>query len=305
VRASRLVARLGICAVAVAPGYARRRHDGREDRGLGLAVLETELVVTFFRPEGYAFEPTARRHAVAQRDTPCFGPRIPAKCPGPVASTSSLIIVDSLRADRMQVYGYQRPTTPFLAQMVREGRMKKVEAAFSTCSESFCGITSTLAGREFPDISPRTFQLQDVLRDEGYQTWFLLSGNHSAWNGLPQFYRASAETYFDGSQTRRYTMDDDRLVLEGLERVPPGSPDRPAFFYIHLMSTHYLGVQFPVARLHARRRPREPGSRAVRDSGAAEPARSVTTRCARPTASSDSSLTRSVRSTIWTMRWWW
>jgi len=47
--------------------------------------------------------------------------------------------------------------------------MKKVDAAFSSCSESFCGITSTLASREFRDISARTFQLQDVLRDEGYQ----------------------------------------------------------------------------------------------------------------------------------------
>jgi len=40
-------------------------------------------------------------------------------------------------------------------------------------------------------------------------------------------------------------MDDDRLVLEGLERVPAASSDKPAFFYVHLMSTHYLGVQFP------------------------------------------------------------
>jgi glucan phosphoethanolaminetransferase (alkaline phosphatase superfamily) len=163
-----------------------------------------------------------------------------------------LIIVDSLRADRMQVYGYERPTTPFLSQLVQDGRMKKVDAAFSSCSESFCGITSTLASREFRDISARTFQLQDVLRDEGYQTWFLLSGNHSAWNGLPQFYRASDGTFFDGSQTRRYTMDDDRVVLEGLERVPPASPDQPAFFYMHLMSPHFLGVQLPESHFFTR-----------------------------------------------------
>ena len=72
--------------------------------------------------------------------------------------------------------------------------MKKVEAAFSSCSESFCGITSTLASRDFRNISARTFQLQDVLRDQGYRTWFLLSGNHSAWNGLPSFYRSDEDT---------------------------------------------------------------------------------------------------------------
>jgi arylsulfatase A-like enzyme len=130
--------------------------------------------------------------------------------------------------------------------------MKKVEAAFSTCSESFCGITSTLAAREFRDISARTFQLQDVLRDEGYRTWFLLSGNHRAWNGLPYFYRADDDSFFDGARTERYSMDDDRLVLEGLERVPPASADHPSFFYLHLMSTHYLGVQFPESHVFTR-----------------------------------------------------
>jgi len=80
----------------------------------------------------------------------------------------------------MQVYGYQRPTTPFLSELVQNGRMKKVDAAFSTCSESFCGIRSTLAGREFRDISARTFQLQDVLRDQhlvGAPVVYRLEGN--------------------------------------------------------------------------------------------------------------------------------
>ena len=142
-----------------------------------------ELIACFFRPDGFAFEPTARRYAVAERDAVDH-----AAYPRNLSTSGRkhvvLIIVDSLRADRMQVYGYQRPTTPFLQQLVQSGRMKKVDAAFSTCSESFCGITSTLAGREFRDISARTFQLQDVLRDQGYATWFLLSGNHTAWNGL-------------------------------------------------------------------------------------------------------------------------
>lgn len=202
-----------------------------------------ELVSSFFRGEGFAFEPTARRQAVAERDRELRA-AYPRHVPAARRKHVVLIIVDSLRADRMQVYGYHRPTTPFLSQLVTEGRMKKVEAAFSSCSESFCGITSTLASREFRSISARTFQLQDVLRDQGYQTWFLLSGNHRAWNGLPSFYRAEAGALFDGSQTRRYTMDDDRLVLEGLERVPAASPEQPAFFYVHLMSPHYLGVQF-------------------------------------------------------------
>jgi glucan phosphoethanolaminetransferase (alkaline phosphatase superfamily) len=205
---------------------------------------KNEPVTAFFRPDGYAFEPSARRSAVETRDA-VLRASYPRRLTAASRKNVVLIIADSLRADHMQAYGYRRPTTPFLAQLVESGRMQKVDAAFSTCSESFCGITSILSGREFRDISARTFQLQDVLRDEGYRTWFLLSGNHSAWNGLPQFYRASNDTFFDGTRTVRYTMDDDRLVLEGLERVPPASSSQPAFFYIHLMSTHYLGVRFP------------------------------------------------------------
>jgi len=202
-----------------------------------------ELIASFFRPEGFAFEPNARRDAVAERDEV-----LRASYPRPVAHARRknvvLIIVDSLRADRMHLYGYPRETTPFLSSLAQSGRIKKVEAAFSSCSESFCGITSTLSSRDFRNISARTFQLQDVLRDQGYRTWFLLSGNHSAWNGLPYFYHSEEDTFFDGSHTQRYTMDDDRLVLEGLERVPPALPGEPAFFYVHLMSPHYLGVQF-------------------------------------------------------------
>ena len=214
-------------------------------------LWKRELLVSVFRPDGFAFEPTPRRHAVAERDA-----MLRAAYPRQVVAARRkhvvLIIVDSLRADHMQVYGYQRPTTPFLSSLVRSGSMKRVGAAFSTCSESLCGITSTLSGREFRDISARDFQIQDVLRDQGYQTWFLLSGNHRAWNGLPQFYHANDGTFFDGSQTERYTMDDDRLVLEGLERVPPALPDRPTFFYLHLMSPHYLGVQLPESHVFTR-----------------------------------------------------
>ncbi|HVZ20904.1 MAG TPA: sulfatase, partial [Vicinamibacterales bacterium] len=236
-----LVPRVAFAAALVAL-VAATLHHGIADRDN--LLWKDEVVTSFFRPDGYAFEPTARRYAVEERDA-VLQASYPRRVPTALRKNVILIIVDSLRADHMQVYGYRRPTTPFLAQLVASGRMLKVENAFSTCSESFCGITSTLTGREFRDISARTFDLQDVLRDEGYRTWFLLSGNHSGWNGLPDFYHADEGTFFDGTHTRKYTMDDDRLVLEGLDRVPAASPSQPAFFYIHLMSTHYLGVRFP------------------------------------------------------------
>jgi len=238
------VAMIALCASTIRAGV-----DGRDN-----LYWKNELVSSFFRPEGFAFEPTARRRAVADHDAAIRAAYQKLAASSRAARGFSranatprrnvvLVIVDSLRADRMQVYGYERKTTPFLSEMVASGRMKKIDWAFSTCSESFCGITSTLASREFPDISAETFNLQDALRDEGYAIHFLLSGNHRAWNGLPRFYHLNDGEMFDGSMTREYTVDDDRLVFEGLDRVPAHAD--PTFFYVHLMSTHYLGVQFP------------------------------------------------------------
>ena len=51
-----------------------------------------------------------------------------------------LIIVDSLRADHMQVYGYSRPTTPFLAGLSASGRLRQVAFATSTVSPTAGGL---------------------------------------------------------------------------------------------------------------------------------------------------------------------
>jgi sulfatase-like protein len=207
---------LAVAAIGSAAIFAATMVWGVQTDSL---LWKSELIVSFFRPNGFAFEPTPRRRAVAERDA-----ILRAAYPRHVAAARSkhvvLIIVDSLRADHMQVYGYQRRTTPFLSSLVQSGRMKRVGAAFSTCSESFCGITSTLSGREFRNISARDFQIQDVLRDQGYQTWFLLSGNHRVWNGLPQFYHADDGTFFDGSQTQRYTTVSCSKGLSTCRRPP-------------------------------------------------------------------------------------
>ena len=57
-----------------------------------------------------------------------------------------VILADSLRADRMQVYGYSRPTTPFLSRLLEDPQTQRAEYAFSSCSDSFCGSPRPSAG---------------------------------------------------------------------------------------------------------------------------------------------------------------
>jgi glucan phosphoethanolaminetransferase (alkaline phosphatase superfamily) len=159
-----------------------------------------------------------------------------------------LITIDSARADHFQTYGYARPTSPFLTDLARDGTLRKVETALSTCSESVCGIKSTLTSQSYDRFSGADMSLQDLLRAVGYKTYFVLSGLHD-WYGLKQFYGTQSELFFDGTQTERYAGGDDRLLFEGLEKVPIYD-GRAAFFSFHLMSAHDAGVRQDAFRVY-------------------------------------------------------
>lgn len=152
-----------------------------------------------------------------------------------------VIVVDALRADHTQVYGYGRATTPFLETLRATGKLRAVQFATSTCSGTYCGIVSTLASKPLKRLIPENFKLPDLLHDQGYKTYFLLSGSHD-WQGLKEAYGQEQTLYFDAANSKKYASTDDRLIFEGLDLVPSHG-DAPAFFYIHLMAVHLIGVK--------------------------------------------------------------
>lgn len=149
-----------------------------------------------------------------------------------------IITIDSLRADHLPLYGYTRPTTPFLSQLQRDGKLRRVEFATSTCAESNCGILSTLFSKTLRHQVVEDFSLFALLKDQGYDTHFVLSGNHD-WMGQRQMYGDELTSYFDGRNSTRYGWADDRVLVEGLEQI--GAYQRPSFFFFHLMSPHIIG----------------------------------------------------------------
>lgn len=159
-----------------------------------------------------------------------------------------IIMVDSLRPDHTQMYGYRRPTTPFLESLFETGQLRRVEFATSTCAETACGVFSTLFSKTLRRQIGEDFKLYDLLHDQGYKTYFLLSGNHS-WKTLKDKYGQEMTLYFDGTQSGRYASSDDRMIFEGFEKVP-NLTDTPAFFYIHLMSAHLSGIRQAAYRLY-------------------------------------------------------
>ncbi len=158
-----------------------------------------------------------------------------------------IIFSDALRADHMGVYGYQRATTPFLSQLDSAGHLKKVTLAMATCPFSACGILSTLASRDSAVLDLGSLKLHDILHDRGYRVNFIASSDHTVWYMLRMHYGESVDYFFDGFHSKRYSLKDDRLILEGLEGVAP-SPGTPAFFFFFLSATHPVGTKLPAFR---------------------------------------------------------
>lgn len=158
-----------------------------------------------------------------------------------------LIFADALRADHMGVYGYVRPTTPFLSRLDSSGRLRKVRLAMATCPFTACGVMSTLASRDSAVLDLGSLALQDILHDRGYRVNFIGSSDHTVWYTLRLHYGNHVDYFFDGFNSKRYSLNDDRLVLEGLDGVAPAS-GQPAFFFFFLSSTHEVGTKLPAFR---------------------------------------------------------
>jgi phosphoglycerol transferase MdoB-like AlkP superfamily enzyme len=154
-----------------------------------------------------------------------------------------LIIVDALRADELSLYGYSRNTSPFLQQLYDEKKLQKIDYAFSTSSASFPGILSILRGKPAYNLAYHNYSLSEVLKDQDYQVNYILSGDHANWYDMQYFYGKDIDLYFDGRYSEKYVCDDN-LLFEGLNKVEPFK-DKPAFFYLHLMSVHYAGIKHP------------------------------------------------------------
>jgi glucan phosphoethanolaminetransferase (alkaline phosphatase superfamily) len=155
-----------------------------------------------------------------------------------------VIFSDALRADRMGIYGNVRDTTPFLSELQRKGTLHRVKMALSTCSETYCGVSSTLSSKPFNQVSAYSLKAHSLLRSLGYRTRFYLASDHRSWNYLYGFYEPDAGEVYDFQSAKFEDMNDDRNLIRALEAAP-AADGTPALFHFHLMSTHVSGTKLP------------------------------------------------------------
>lgn len=205
----------------------------------GAGRSQGEPIVNFFAPKFFTEGKTGDARTLSER-------KIRAQYVAPPnfeRKNVVLIIVDDLRPDHTSAYGYQRETTPFLNQLLREGHLRKVKLALSNCPFSTCGILSLLTSRNAEEQHEDNLKLYDLLYDQGYKVYLILSGEQTGMAYLKRSYGQSMNLFFDGSSSKHFATTDDRILFEGLQQVP-AFYGVPSFFYFHLMSAHRLGVPF-------------------------------------------------------------
>ncbi len=143
----------------------------------------------------------------------------------------------------MQIYGYERETTPYLSRLAREGKISVVRNVRAACGESVCGLSSIASARFSHQLPDTPFTLPQVLKRHGYEVQMILGGDHTNFYHL-KFLYDGADLFYDGSMAKDHYMNDDTLVLEKVKALGNWS-GRPVMFQFHLMSSHELGKRLP------------------------------------------------------------
>jgi arylsulfatase A-like enzyme len=192
--------------------------------------------------------------------TACGGER-PARSERPDVV---LIVVDTLRADKMSVYGYDRPTTPFLESIAEGGTL--FEDVTAQGSWTLPSMVSLFTGRyltAYRDvISPRVPTVPEMFAEAGYRTVgvsanILLTPKNGFARGFEHYDAAPAPKVEGDDRVHARNMTQlAPAVLAPLDEALRAGPDGtrpPLFLFIQPFDPHSEGPGvFPRYQRHER-----------------------------------------------------
>jgi len=165
------------------------------------------------------------------------------------------ILVDTLRADRMSAYGYDRDTTPILDNLSRVGiRFDRHQAQSTWTKASMASLwTSSYPTRtgvvEYDDIVPDEAMMPaEVFASEGYRTIGLYrNGWVAPVFGFDQGFEVYKKPIMSlarrpdetNNPTAIHRGNDEEIIRTAMEflRVE-GNAEKPWFLYLHMMDVH-------------------------------------------------------------------
>lgn len=179
-----------------------------------------------------------------------------------------VIVIDTLRADHLSAYGYERDTSPFLDSLAAEG--VRFENAISPSSWTQPAHASLLTGRYTYEHQAETMPLDDrfptigeALQLQGYRTGAFSANtlfftrrqgfgrgflhfednnqsvldnfiNSSVYGFIFDYYGLRKALNYEGVPARKYAEDINRSVLNWVDK----DTDKPFFVFINYFDVH-------------------------------------------------------------------
>lgn len=169
---------------------------------------------------------------------------VPDRRPVPVNNVVArplvLIVVDAMRSDVAVPGSVFAESMPFLHGLQSSGKLVSYGPAITTCTMSFCGITSLLSSRYWAQLDRPPLTISDELARYGYQSHYLLSGNHRRFFNMRTIYGPNVSTFVDEQDGTSGQTANDRDLLPHLRSLKFHDPNR-SFIYMHLMGAHAVG----------------------------------------------------------------
>lgn len=176
---------------------------------------------------------------------------VPFPAPKPQASSSEpevalpnvvIITIDTLRADHLSVYGYERATSPNIEKLIRNGVV--FDNAFAAHTNTAPSHASMLTGvypgthgirQNGMKLLPTIPTLGEMLRERGYATGAFVSG----WTLTPHTGLDRGFDVYDAqfSRSRRPGADSWKVAEGWLKKVAKSS--KPFFMFFHMFEPHF------------------------------------------------------------------
>ncbi|MCB0030468.1 MAG: sulfatase-like hydrolase/transferase, partial [Anaerolineales bacterium] len=155
-----------------------------------------------------------------------------------------LIAIDSLLADHMSCYGYERQTTPFIDRFAQDGTLfERTYSAHIPTTSAYasmltgldCFGTQVVALRHKGGLRQDMKTLPEMLRDEGYNTTCVgFTGNPSS-RGFDTYLDYQAwGSWEEGRLPKAQYLND--VTLPELDRLC--DEDKPFFLFLRHMDPH-------------------------------------------------------------------
>jgi arylsulfatase A-like enzyme len=153
-----------------------------------------------------------------------------------------LITIDTLRADHVGCYGYERDTTPRIDALCEEGvRFDSVVTQSTRSLRSFASLLTGLYASQvaygpeylFPTLLDANVTVAEALRARGYRTGAVMGSDYFA--RAHEFFQGFDSVYQDPMWKPPRNRPVDRALPE--LRAMNADP-RPFFLWVHLMNVH-------------------------------------------------------------------